>query len=71
MKRNQRGSGEILFAIFLVVFIIFGGLYLDSVSCKSKWEGSGFPSSWTFLGGCKIYVDDKWIPENNYREIPE
>lgn len=44
---------------------------ISKMSCAPSWEGSGFETDWTFWGGCRIKVDGKWTPEDNYRELKD
>ena len=57
----------------ILIMLIFGGFYkIDKTSCYSRWEGSGMPTTYSFLGGCKIQLPDgKWIPEDRYREFSD
>lgn len=55
-----------------VVFIalLLGLAYaLEAISCRQKWADSGFDSQYSFFSGCRIYVEDKWIPDNRYRAV--
>ena len=56
--------------IFLVIAaIIAGGLiFLTVKSCESRWEGT-YQTDWSILGGCRVKVGDKFLPEANVREI--
>lgn len=56
-------------ALVLVMFIVLS--FISAVSCESVWSKSGFKTSWGPLQGCLIQMPDgRWIPEENYREIP-
>lgn len=53
-----------------VIVVIFGALlWLSSVKCASRWEQSGFETSYGPLQGCLVRHDGRWIPEENYREM--
>lgn len=55
------------------IMIVAGVLFLCSIfvakqyTCTSKWAMSGTPSNYSVATGCMIKVDNKWIPEKNYR----
>lgn len=57
----------------ILLALIFGGIYkIDQTSCHSRWEGSGMPTTYSFMGGCKVQLPDgKWIPEDRYREFSD
>lgn len=68
MKR-QRGSVEMI-ALLAIVGLISVSVYLDSVSCQSKWELSGFRTQWGVLKGCVVQLPNgRWMPEDVIREI--
>jgi hypothetical protein len=55
-------------AVFLCLGSIFGLDYISSkYSCKAKTEQMGFPSDYSYMGGCKIEVNPgQWIPLDSY-----
>ncbi len=58
--------------LFFVSLLFYGANYLAGVSCKSRWENSGFNSKYSLQTGCLVEVSkNKWIPEKNYREFAE
>jgi hypothetical protein len=66
MKRQR---GYMFYSVMLVLIIVVT-FFFDRWSCHSKWSKSGFATSWGPVQGCLIKVNDKWIPEGSYREIP-
>lgn len=70
MKNRQRGNSTMFFTVMIFVALISGSLALDSASCTSKWEDSGFATRWGPIKGCVIQVPSgKWLPENVVREV--
>ena len=56
------------FVITIIILLCIGN-YLSEISCKSKWEMSGFNSKYKFLTGCLIEIsENKWIPADSYRK---
>lgn len=68
--RELVGYGILTIAIIIVTLGISIGLIipLNYYSCIAKWDGT-FEVSYGFTQGCRINVDGKWIPENNYRQF--
>lgn len=60
---------EIAFGVIVLMLVMFGVVFVDGVSCESRWESSGIKSSYSFMGGCKLHIDNKWIPETAYRAV--
>lgn len=61
----------LLASLLGLVLIVALGMWLSSITCHRKWEGTGFMSQWGVFQGCRISKDGKtWTPEENYREIP-
>ena len=56
--------------IFLAIAAIFlgGVILLTAKGCESRWEGT-YQTDWSILGGCRVKVSDKFLPEANVREI--
>jgi hypothetical protein len=56
---------------FCIIVLVLGGLvlFVELSICKAKWEGSGFDYEYGIWSGCRIKVDDKWLPEKNYRKF--
>ena len=63
-------NGLAWFSVIASVGIIGGAFALDAASCHSRWQKSGFQTSWGPMQGCLINVKGQWIPERNYRELP-
>ena len=56
--------------IFLVIaaLIAAGLILLTAKGCENRWEGT-YQTDWSILGGCRVKVGDKFLPEANVREI--
>ena len=53
----------------ILMGIVLGGLIVLSVKgCESRWAGT-YQTDWSVLGGCRVKVGDKFLPEANVREI--
>lgn len=72
---KQRGEVEVLVALLaglalVLTAIVFIGLKVDEIACKSRWEESGMAVRWSFWGGCQVEVQKgRWLPEERVREI--
>ena len=61
----------IIAGTFLIVFAFVPfSVHLDMESCARKWAGT-FPSKYDGMTGCMIRVDERWIPEKNFRVEPK
>jgi hypothetical protein len=57
---------------FIAIGICFMiGNFVDNLRCIAKWQDSGYESSYSFFGGCKIRVGGRIIPENRFINIKE
>jgi hypothetical protein len=61
---------KVLAAVFLVIFsgAILGGIWAFG-SMKCSWSWSGAYETKYDLGGCKVKVGEKWLPEKVVREV--
>lgn len=61
---------ELIIAIVLSV-IVYGGLLLvQQYRCDAMWGKSGMETSWGPIQGCLVQSDGRWIPSENFREMP-
>lgn len=60
---------HMVFFVIFVVLVFYAAFQYDRLSCDSRWESSGITSKYSVLGGCKVQVAGKWIPEISYRAI--
>jgi hypothetical protein len=45
-------------------------MWLKSVECHSRWDGSGMKTEWNFIGGCKVQrKDGTWVPASAVRDL--
>lgn len=58
----------ILIASILIGIVLGGMIILTAKGCESRWEGT-YQTDWSVLGGCRVKVGDKFLPEANVREI--
>lgn len=62
-----------LILVFLLFFIIgfFGSKYLllslPKKLCENKY--SSYTVDYTFMSGCRVKVNDKWVPVENLRQV--
>ena len=64
---NEEVIAAVIFLAFTAVFV--GALVLlDTKGCENRWEGT-YQTDWSMLGGCRVKVGDKFLPEANVREI--
>lgn len=59
--------GVIIAALVALSLVIGGALYMDKVTCDSKWQE--FEHSWGPIEGCRIKNNGRWVPAENYREF--
>ena len=55
--------------MFLILIFIGCYIFIGKGTCDSRWEGSTYQTDWSMLGGCRVKVGDKFLPEANVREI--
>lgn len=60
---------HMVFFVIFVVLVFYAAFQYDRLSCDSRWESSGITSKYSAIGGCKLHVGNKWIPENAYRVV--
>lgn len=65
-------KAEIIVLIFgaaaiILLLLMFGW---EMAACHGKWEKSGFESSYGPIQGCIVNVNGRWLPSENYREMP-
>ena len=65
MNEEQK---TILIASILTGIALGGLIFLTVKSCESRWAGT-YQTDWSMLGGCRVKVGDKFLPEANVREI--
>lgn len=66
------------FSLKMAAFIVAVGTGLviavyvtNSIGCDRGWRESGMRSRYTVMTGCQIeHSPGKWIPADNYREMP-
>ena len=64
---NEEVIAAVIFLAFTAVFV--GALVLlDAKGCENRWDGT-YQTDWSMLGGCRVKVGDKFLPEANVREI--
>ena len=73
--KKQRGYGELLFGVLLLVGIVGFSMAivfpLSYSSCHSRWERSGMAGvSWGPIQGCLVKMPDgRWLPADRIREM--
>ena len=65
MNEEQK---TMLIASILIGVVLGGMIFLTAKGCESRWEGT-YQTDWSILGGCRVKVGDKFLPEANVREI--
>ena len=74
MMRRSSDIGAMAIAVLIIgtiLGVVVGALFLfNSYVCSSRWEKSGFATSWGPIQGCLIQHEGRWIPEENYRDMP-
>lgn len=67
-SQSYNNDGIMIVAGVLFLCSMFVAEYaVDQYTCNSKWAMSGTPTNYSVTTGCMIKVDNKWIPEKNYR----
>lgn len=66
---------DVLFglAFTFLALVVVGGLLLLSAffnnwSCSSRWSGT-YQTEYGIMSGCRVKVDNKWMPERNLRQL--
>jgi len=61
------------FMIFIVIMtaimitpVVTLALWSDSKTCYNRWNESGYNSRWSVWTDCQVFVDNKWIPADNF-----
>ena len=69
--RNQHGDAFIVLLVAVCILILSVGIWLNSVSCHSKWNESGMSAvSYSPIKGCMVKLPDgRWLPADRMREI--
>ena len=65
MNEEQK---TILIASILTGIVLGGMIFLTAKGCENRWEDT-YQTDWSMLGGCRVKVGDKFLPEANVREI--
>lgn len=68
IKRNNEWLIIIIPTIILIVLII-GGIKLDEYQCQKKAYIQELECHWSFIEGCMVKKDGKWIDYDRYRII--
>ena len=50
----------------LVVIVLLLSMWGAAVACPTRWDR---PTQWGPLQGCRVWVDGRWVPEQNVREF--
>ena len=67
-KEMNEEQKTILIASILTGIVLGGMIFLTAKGCENRWEGT-YQTDWSMLGGCRVKVGDKFLPEANVREI--
>ena len=69
--KNQRGYAFIVLLIMVCILILLVGIWIDSVSCHSKWDNADMAAvSYGPIKGCMVKLPDgRWLPADRMREI--
>lgn len=62
--------GGIFTAIFFLMFAVISAIVypINWYSCSARWSGT-YSTQYGLMSGCRVYVQEKWIPEKNLREF--
>ena len=66
-EMNEDIISAVIFLAFTAVVVV-AVVFLDAKGCENRWEGT-YQTDWSMLGGCRVKVGDKFLPEANVREI--
>lgn len=61
-----------VFLFSVITAALFAGIIwlVGTYTCSAKWNNSGMNSSWGPVQGCLIQHNGRWIPADNFREMP-
>lgn len=51
-------------ALFFSVFLV-PAYYFDKMACQARWRDA-YPTQYSLLGGCRVYADQRWWPEERF-----
>lgn len=69
IQKRRIGSLELLM-IVCIIGIVLAVPVIDYVQCDAKTLYIGYPSQWSYIGGCMIEVDtNQWIPLEGFRYV--
>ena len=54
----------ILGFVLLIGVTIFASNSMSAIGCDNEW--SSFDHQYTFWGGCRLKLDNRWIPSDQY-----
>jgi hypothetical protein len=76
--------GTFLYVVAVLVFVIAVGVTLIALTaareayvhfmtsaCASRWQRAALQTKWEFSVGCLVYVDGRWVPEQNVQLPPK
>ena len=66
-EMNEDIISAVIFLAFTAVVVV-AVVLLDAKGCENRWEGT-YQTDWSMLGGCRVKVGGKFLPEANVREI--
>lgn len=70
MKKNQRGSVELIASLLVFVVVVAIAMVLSSMKCDSRWKLSSLRSDWAPIQGCLVEVRPGiWVPDERVREM--
>ena len=64
--------GMIILSVAFIGVIGTAMYPINKASCHASWKDSGYNSTYSFFGGCRIETEEGiWVPTENYRPIKE
>jgi hypothetical protein len=70
MKRDDGAFGVVFVWAALIFLIGVVPIIGDTYSCHSKWDRTAQAVEYGPVQGCMIKINGRWVPAENYREVP-
>lgn len=71
MFDDGEGCMWIFGMVLLTVVLIIGSYALAVVKCDQIGEESAVDTKYRFISGCYVKIDEKWVPEERWRNFGE
>lgn len=63
-------AGALIALVIVGLFIagcLWAGVLFNRYKCAAEWDNT-YQTQYGFWSGCRVKIDDKWVPAQNVRE---